>query len=222
MARSQAPPSIVCSDSLAVAEALIESLSLRGALAVRLEPTGRRLRARLRRTSPGLVIVASSHAEQAVAAIGLSKRQRPRAKVIAVGLPNRELSVLRSFEAGADGVVLPEEPLAHVKGAVAQVLAGRMRPPPSSGRLAGRLVAVGTAAAARREERRDLAFARISAREREVLRCLSEGATNKEIALRLRIEVQTVKNYVTRLLHKLRVQNRYDAVRVASDLEAAS
>nr|WP_255651951.1 MULTISPECIES: LuxR C-terminal-related transcriptional regulator [unclassified Corallococcus] len=50
-----------------------------------------------------------------------------------------------------------------------------------------------------------------SEREREIGTLLAEGLANKEIALRLRIEVATVKNHVHRLLTKLRVTSRAEA-----------
>ena len=47
-----------------------------------------------------------------------------------------------------------------------------------------------------------------SERELQIGRLLAEGLVNKEIAVRLRIEVATVKNHVRRILAKLRVTNR--------------
>ncbi len=48
----------------------------------------------------------------------------------------------------------------------------------------------------------------ISARELEVMTLLAEGLSNKQIAKRLGISEQTVKNHVTRTMEKLGVQNR--------------
>ncbi len=48
----------------------------------------------------------------------------------------------------------------------------------------------------------------ISARELEVMTLLAEGLSNKQIAKRLGIREQTVKNHVTRTMEKLGVQNR--------------
>jgi DNA-binding NarL/FixJ family response regulator len=218
--RRSTRPSIVCSDSLAIAEALVQSIPVPRARAVCLDPTGRHLDKHLASTAPCLVVVASSNAERAVAAIALTKRRRPGAKVLAVGLPNQELSVLRSFEAGADGVVLPGEPLARLRAALSVVLGGHLRPPPASARLLERLIVLEAPRPSGQDVRANRVFARLSPRELELLRCVAEGATNKEIAVRLHLEVQTVKNYVTRLLRKLRVRSRYDAARAVSALEA--
>jgi DNA-binding NarL/FixJ family response regulator len=52
----------------------------------------------------------------------------------------------------------------------------------------------------------------LSEREMEVLKCISSGLSNKEIALALGISHQTVKNHVTSILHKLGVDDRTQAV----------
>lgn len=52
----------------------------------------------------------------------------------------------------------------------------------------------------------------LSEREMEVLRCMVEGLSNKEIALTLEISQQTVKNHVTSILRKLGVSDRTQAV----------
>ncbi len=49
-------------------------------------------------------------------------------------------------------------------------------------------------------------------REREVLACLVRGDTNADIALRLDISVNTVKNHVRSILEKLQARSRAEAV----------
>lgn len=52
----------------------------------------------------------------------------------------------------------------------------------------------------------------LTVREIEVLRMLSEGLANKEIAWRLRISEHTVKFHVSSLFHKLNASSRTEAV----------
>jgi DNA-binding CsgD family transcriptional regulator len=52
----------------------------------------------------------------------------------------------------------------------------------------------------------------LTAREREVLAVLAEGASNKTIARRLGISVHTVKYHVASILEKLDATGRTDAV----------
>ena len=51
----------------------------------------------------------------------------------------------------------------------------------------------------------------LSAREMEILTCITRGMSNKEIASKLGISHQTVKNHVTAILHKLGVNDRTQA-----------
>ena len=52
----------------------------------------------------------------------------------------------------------------------------------------------------------------LTEREREVLRLLFEGASNREIARRLVVSVNTVKRHVYNLCGKLGVQSRAQAI----------
>ena len=54
-------------------------------------------------------------------------------------------------------------------------------------------------------------FHPLSTREMEVLGCITQGLSNKEIASKLGISHQTVKNHVTAILRKLNVEDRTQA-----------
>ncbi len=51
----------------------------------------------------------------------------------------------------------------------------------------------------------------LTKREIEILKLLSQGKTNREIAMILCISVFTVQNHVCNLLQKLNVKNRTEA-----------
>lgn len=48
----------------------------------------------------------------------------------------------------------------------------------------------------------------LTCRECDVIRCLLKGLTNKEIALSLGIEVNTVKDYIKNIMHKTNITTR--------------
>jgi DNA-binding NarL/FixJ family response regulator len=50
----------------------------------------------------------------------------------------------------------------------------------------------------------------LTARQKEILRELKTGATNRQIAARLVISEQTVKNHVSRVLKKLNLKSRHE------------
>lgn len=54
--------------------------------------------------------------------------------------------------------------------------------------------------------------AELSRREQEVLGHLQQGLTNREIAHRLYISINTVNKHVQQVLRKLQVRNRVQAV----------
>lgn len=58
---------------------------------------------------------------------------------------------------------------------------------------------------------RDAQRERLTAREHEIAEMVSEGLSNKEIALKLCLELPTVKTHVHKILDKLQVRNRTDA-----------
>jgi LuxR family maltose regulon positive regulatory protein len=60
----------------------------------------------------------------------------------------------------------------------------------------------------------------LTAREREVLRLLVDGASNREIANRLVLSVNTVKKHVLNLCGKLGVQSRAQAIAKARSLNS--
>jgi two-component system response regulator DesR len=62
----------------------------------------------------------------------------------------------------------------------------------------------------------------LSERERQVLRLLATGATNREIAGQLHLSPYTVKEYVSAVYRKLAVRNRAEAVQRAASLGLAA
>jgi DNA-binding NarL/FixJ family response regulator len=64
----------------------------------------------------------------------------------------------------------------------------------------------------------------LSNREQDVVRCVAEGLSNREIASRLKLTEHTVKNYLFRIFDKLGVSSRVEVVlyvfRLRKDLAA--
>ena len=59
----------------------------------------------------------------------------------------------------------------------------------------------------------------ITAREYEVLKCISEGLSNKEIGERLFLSESTIKTHVSNLLLKLNAKRRTQALQIAKNLK---
>ena len=55
---------------------------------------------------------------------------------------------------------------------------------------------------------------RLTDRETEILRLISDGLTDREVGVVLRISIRTVETHVSNVLHKLGVRSRSDAARL--------
>jgi DNA-binding NarL/FixJ family response regulator len=116
--------------------------------------------------------------------------------------------VYSALRAGASGFLLKDVPGEQLIAAVHSVAAGDALIDPSiTRRLIERFV---MAVRPRPDEPAQLA--RLTHREREVLRLVARGLSNAEIADALVIEDSTAKSHVARILMKLGVRDRVQAV----------
>jgi len=119
--------------------------------------------------------------------------------------------VYAALSAGASGFLLKDVTPAQLTAAVRLVRSGdALLAPQITRRLVERF--------ARRDEgtatvHRDLAT--LTPREREVLRMLARGMSNAELAAELHLSEATVKTHVARILGKLQLRDRVQAVVVA-------
>jgi len=130
---------------------------------------------------------------------------RPDIRVVALGVPESEESVLSFAEAGIAGYVPREGSVQDLVDAVERAVRGELQCSPQ---LAGAII---RRLAWRAASGSDLPRGPLTARETEIVRLIDQGLSNKEIAVRLGIEVATVKNHVHNLLEKLRVRRRAEA-----------
>src|SRR6185503_8563410 len=119
--------------------------------------------------------------------------------------------VYDALDAGASGFLLKDTTAEHLFDAVRIVAAGDALLAPTVTR---RLVAEFARLRAHRRER-DPALRSLTTRETEVLRLIAEGLSNPEIAARLVVGEETVKSHVSRVLGKLGLRDRTQAVVVA-------
>jgi DNA-binding NarL/FixJ family response regulator len=114
--------------------------------------------------------------------------------------------VLAALRAGASGFLLKDAGREQLVGAIRVVAAGQALVDPA----VTRLLVERYLAAAPREAPPELA--ELTAREREVLVLLARGASNQEIAAALVISEATAKTHVARILAKLGLRDRVQAV----------
>lgn len=156
---------------------------------------------------PPDVILLSTSLDEAIPKIGMLAAAAPEAKIIALAVPAVEDEVVAWAAAGAHSFLTPEGSLEDLVFAMESVVHDEM---PCTPRLAAALLRrVGRLTAQHSGE--DLER-RLTLRERQIAELLDQGLSNQEIATRLYIELSTVKNHVHRILEKLHVRSRAEAV----------
>ncbi|MFI5559362.1 response regulator [Amycolatopsis japonica] len=132
-------------------------------------------------------------------------------KVIVLTTFHLDDYVYEALRAGASGFLLKDAPSAELINAIEVVSAGEALLSPA---VTKRLIAnfVATAPVPRPSPAR---FDVLTEREREVLRLIAKGRSNPEIAADLVLSAQTVKTYVGRILAKLGVRDRAQAIVLA-------
>jgi DNA-binding NarL/FixJ family response regulator len=136
-------------------------------------------------------------------------------KVLVVTTFNVDEYVYEALKAGASGFLLKDAPPGELINGVRTVAAGESLVAPAVtrkliGHFAERLRPTDTTRPARDQVRDSL-----TRRELEVLEQIAAGLSNAEIAEKLSITVETVKTYVSRILTKLDLRDRVQAVVLA-------
>jgi DNA-binding NarL/FixJ family response regulator len=119
--------------------------------------------------------------------------------------------VYDALDAGASGFLLKDATAEYLFDAIRVVAGGEALLAPTVTR---RLVAEFARMRVRRREP-NAALQTLTTRETEVLRLIAEGLSNPEIAARLVVGEETVKSHVSRVLAKLGLRDRTQAVVVA-------
>jgi DNA-binding NarL/FixJ family response regulator len=120
--------------------------------------------------------------------------------------------VFEALRAGASGFLLKDAPAADLVQAVRVVASGEALLAPSVTR---RLIAEFAARPGQERRHRPTALNALTPRETEVLRLIARGRSNAEIAADLVVAEQTVKTHIGRILAKLSLRDRAQAVVLA-------
>jgi DNA-binding NarL/FixJ family response regulator len=162
-----------------------------------------------RRTGPNVVLMDIRMPVMDGIAATRELRMLPNApEVVILTTFDTDAYVYEAFRAGASGFLVKDTPPVELLRAVHSTAnGGTVISPPTARRLLQDLVA------ARPDDRpTPAALETLTEREREVLRLIARGLTNREIAESLVISELTAKTHVSRILTKLNLLNRVHAV----------
>jgi len=141
------------------------------------------------------------------------RQQHTATEVIIIGRHRSEDEVIAFLEAGAaDFRITNSESLDEFCEAIQSTLRGEVTHRPERTRALFARLRKLSAEVSRIKAIETMV---LTDREMEILQLLDEGQSNKQIAQALHISLHTVKNHVHRILEKLEVSNRREAVHLA-------
>lgn len=141
--------------------------------------------------------------------IRMIRRTSLNAKPLVLCPGGDDAGVFNALKAGAKGYVSTNASLSDLRKAIRGVHRGEEW---VERKLLLRFLGGDALADVRVEETRERTRRVLTAREREVLRFLASGGTNKDIAQALFISEKTVKTHLTSIFRKLNVTRRLQAV----------
>lgn len=141
---------------------------------------------------------------------GLETTRRMReaeidARIIMFTVSDDQGHVLEALRHGADGYLLKDMDAEELVEQIRLAATGRMALSPELTQVLAEAIRV------RPKPSGGVLFSSLTKREREVLRQIAKGQSNKMIARRLGITEGTVKVHVKNLLHKLGLRSRVEA-----------
>jgi DNA-binding NarL/FixJ family response regulator len=138
------------------------------------------------------------------------REMAPSTRVIMLTVSDEEDDLYGAVRAGANGYLLKDSSLDDVADAVRAVARGESLISPS---MASKLLSEFTSLTG--EPAPEPAAPKLSDREREVLKLVAQGLTNREAAGALHLSENTVKNHVANILDKLPLRSRLEAAMYA-------
>ena len=137
-------------------------------------------------------------------------RKYPKTKIIVFSGLNEQIYAPNSIKAGVSGYINKKEEMAVIEDAIINVHGGEII---MSDEIANNLSLLA------KQSKSERLYRKLSNREIEVLRYLSAGKKNNEIAEILSLDEKTISTYKLRLLMKLNVTNLVDLINTAKILE---
>lgn len=138
--------------------------------------------------------------------IRMMRQLDSEAAIIALTSFGEEALIEAALHAGARGFLYKNISVDELADAIRQTHRGRTILDPKASEVMLRMVS-GTNQTPPASVKSDL-----SEREKDVLKLLVQGLTNKQIAATLDLQTSTVKQYISNILSKLNVQSRTEAV----------
>ena len=172
---------------------------------------GREVLEKAREIHPDLIIMDINMPEFAgVEAAAQISEKCPEVKLLALSIHEDKYHLRKVLREGAVGYLPKRAAVSELMQAIRTVASGGIYIHPSLAKELVSLLNDNSSHARNNGLHKDL-----SEREKDVLRLLALGYSNKEIAARLKVGIKSVDTYKTRFMEKLDLKNRVEVVRYA-------
>lgn len=149
-----------------------------------------------------------------IEAVKEGKERYPDLKFLMLTIFDEENKIFSAIKAGAEGYLLKDEPINKITEAINSLLNNEGAPmSPSIARRALKLLMHSTLENNIKSNDLKPEY-NLTEKEKEVLNLLIEGFEYKEIALKMNISPNTVRNHIANIYKKLHVTSRTQAIRV--------
>ena len=176
-----------------------------------IDPKGASILEAVAQNRPHVVLVSSALEDSASLGFDLSRQIRAahtQTRVILLMDTSSPAAVVEAFRCGAQGIFSRTESSKTLAKCISSVHQGQVWA--NSAELRYLLDALRDSEPMRLLDSKGEAI--LSKREQEVVACVAEGLSNREIASRLKLTEHTVKNYLFRIFDKLGVSSRVEVV----------
>ena len=132
-------------------------------------------------------------------AIPAIRKDDPEARILVLTSYAEDDQVIKAISSGALGYLMKDASPDELVSTIHNVYHNRMSLPPDLARKA---------ILRSQEPESNNAASLLTDREMDVLRCVAQGYTNKQIAAELSVSTTTIRTHVSNLLRKLNLENR--------------
>jgi DNA-binding NarL/FixJ family response regulator len=204
---------VLLADDHSVVRAGIKSLAEgQGGITVVGEATDGQELIKLARTTPADVFVVDIEMPvlSGIEAMEHLLKERPGSKVVILSMYRDRVLVERAFRAGARGYVLKESVAEDIVRAVQEVAQGKYWISPQiSAYLVDRLVTT------KDDGEKESVQAVLTRRQREIIKLIGDGLTEKQIGQKLNLSHNTVHVHKTRIMKTLDIHTKAELIRYA-------
>jgi DNA-binding NarL/FixJ family response regulator len=169
---------------------------------------GKNCLSKIQQLKPNVVLLdLGLRSQNSLRVVEIIKKEAPKAKIIVMDLAPIQTDILKYVKAGANGFILKDASLNDFLTTIRTVSEGATVLPPL---LVDSLFSQIVDHAVREGKPKLKEAVMMTKREREVVRFLGDGMSNKEIGQKIRISTYTVKSHIHNIMEKLALHTRLE------------